>query len=237
MRAPSGFGGDFAGGGMEAGCGKALVDVQLARAAVVVEAVRHVGGLLSFKQDDAGADGVHGAGIDEDHVAFFDWNLLDHGFERVVGDGLSHGFHAAARLEPERHRRARPGVEHVPALRLAAGLSGLLGQRVIGVYLYGKLVVGKQYLHQQRVITCFIAMRSEQCIGIGRGKLAERASLLIAGLDEALRTGEPGFTDRLGRAVVVPGGEVARAPRPGAEKGRDAKGCELRRLHIVHRIA
>ncbi len=222
---------------MEAGCGQTAVDMQLTRATVVVQPVGDVGGLLRFQQNDTGTDGVNGASVDEDHVAFLDRNLLDHGFQRVIGDGLPHGLHATARLEPERHGRAWLGIEDIPAFRFATRLSDLLGERVVRVYLHRKLVVREQYLYQQRVITCFVAMGAEQRIGIGRGKLTERAALLVAGLDETLRAGEPRFTDRLGRAIVVPGREIARSPGAGAEERRDAEGRELRRLHIVHRIA
>ena len=56
--------------GAKAADGQRLIQVQLARASVVIETVDHVGVLLDLAQDQACADRVHGAGRDEEGVAW-----------------------------------------------------------------------------------------------------------------------------------------------------------------------
>src|ERR1700757_4494085 len=144
----------------------------------------------------------------------------------MVGDGLPHGFKGSARLESERYRGTGVRVECLPALRLASRLAGLLSHCVIRVDLHRELLVREEDLDQQRIIAHFVAVRAKERLRICRGQLAQRAPLLITGLDEALRAGEPRFPDGFGGPEVEPGRQVHRAPGTGAEKRRDAKGSE-----------
>ena len=133
-----------------------------------------------------------------------------------------------AETDPERDRRTWPGFEHVPAFCLAARLANLLGELVVWMYLHGELFVGKEDFDQQRIVAYLVAMGAKQCIRIRLCEFAERAALLLPGLDETLRPGEPGLADRLGGTKVVPGRQVPCAPGAWAEERRDAKRGERR---------
>ncbi len=144
--------GDLAGVGLGLGGAKAFVEVEFAGAAVVVEAVGGVGGLLYLKQRQTRPDGVDGAGIDEDHVADGDGQPLEQIFEGVVGGGGAQDSGVTPGLEAEGHAGAGLGFEDVPALGLAAGLTYLLRASVVGVYLHGELLRRKEDFEQQREV-------------------------------------------------------------------------------------
>src|SRR5437867_9144568 len=68
------------------GNGYAIVDVQFTRSVIIEQAERGVAALLNFGQHDAGAEGVNGAGGDEDDIASRNWTPLNQVDDRAVGD-------------------------------------------------------------------------------------------------------------------------------------------------------
>ena len=96
---------------------------------------------------------------------------------------------ADAGLEAESNGGAGLGFEDIPALGLAASLSGGLGLRVVGMDLHRELVVGKENLDQQRKLAADLCRR---CLP---------ASFRLNGPVStiALRPGQPRLADQLCR--------------------------------------
>jgi hypothetical protein len=237
-----GCGRDFSGGGLGAQGFEAEVNVQLAVAAVVVEAVGEVGLLLTFEEDDAGADGVDGAGVDEDEVAGFDGELIEQRLQSVVVDGGADIFGGDAGAESESDGGAGLGGEDIPTLGLAAGVAGGLGESVVGMDLHGELVVGKDEFDEERKfgeggdgggggVEVGLAEDFGAAGGhdSGQGEAGE-----VAGEDAAVISGEPGFADEFGSrddggvAGGEPGGEIVGSPGAWAEVGRENERSDRR---------
>ena len=62
--------------------------------------------LLNFAEHNSGADGVHGAGGNENGVARNQRDAIEAIFGRAVGDGALETFASDARLQPDEHFRA-----------------------------------------------------------------------------------------------------------------------------------
>ena len=127
-----------------------LVDVEFAGAAVIVHAVGEVAVLLGFKQYGAGPDGMDGAGIHEDHVAFVNRQDVEALFESAIVNAIPDLIHGDAGLETCGDLRPGFGRQRVPALGLSAGLAIFLCQTVVGVNLDAELFAGKDDLDEQR---------------------------------------------------------------------------------------
>ena len=99
----------------------AVVEMQLARAAVVVEPVGHVGILLEFEQRNAPADRVDRAGRDHEEVAGAHRPPVHQLLDRAIERGGAKLVRRNGALQAEAERRAGLRVEDVPALALALG--------------------------------------------------------------------------------------------------------------------
>src|SRR5207248_1138184 len=106
---------------------KSLLNVQLARAAIIVEPISCVGILLCLDDHGPWSDGVHCSRIDIDKVAsvkidpvqeFFSARFLDRPFEL---------FASGAGRESQSDLRAGIGFQDVPAFGFSACLPDLFG--------------------------------------------------------------------------------------------------------------
>ncbi len=136
-----------------------LLDVQRARlalgvaAVVIINAVGEIGLLLNFAEHQARADGVHGAGGDEDGVARADRNSFETLHDPALRDGVDKILARDPGLESGEDFRAGPRADDVPHFRLAASAGDLLvlGRvGVIGMDLHGKFVLRENKFHEQR---------------------------------------------------------------------------------------
>ncbi len=128
----------------------ALLEMQLARAAVVVEAVGDVGVLLDLDDRAAAADRMHRVGRDVEEVAGPDRVPHEHVLDRAVERRAAHRFGVDRLPEADSQRRPGFGVDHQPAFLLAlAAETHRLGLRVGRVHLDRQLVAGEQVLDQQ----------------------------------------------------------------------------------------
>src|SRR6185312_13966017 len=122
--------------------------------------------------------------------------------------------------------RAGVGVERVPALGFAARLAILARHGVVRMHLHGELVLGKKQLDEQWKLAVS-KMAAKQLVAVLGGDVLKRLPGERAGGGGAHFSGEPDFADGLAFGlVVVPGGEVVKAPDAGAEPGFESEGEE-----------
>ena len=104
-------------------------DVQVARLAlrvaaiVIVDAIGDVRVLLDFAEDEAAADGVRGAGGNEDGIARAHRNVFEQILGGAVHDGALEFFSGDAGLQADEDFRAFARAKGVPHFRLAAALA------------------------------------------------------------------------------------------------------------------
>ena len=96
-----------------------LVEMQLARPAVVVKAVGDVGILLDLDQAQPGADRVNGACRNVEEIAWPDRVPFQQPFDAAVKSGLAHGRCVERFAKADTQGRAGFGIEDQPALFLA----------------------------------------------------------------------------------------------------------------------
>ena len=133
-----------AGKRLEVGDVAGLRDMQLARltvgthAAEIPHAVGGVGVLLHLGQEDATADCVQGARLDEVHIALLDGNAVELVLDRAVGNGRRKLLRRHFLLHAQIEEGARLGSQDDPHLGLAVGHA--VGARigVIGMHLDGE---------------------------------------------------------------------------------------------------
>ena len=142
-------GGGPVGSGAEVSDGEGLFEVEFAGAAVVVEAVGGIGKLLDLAKDDPGAEGVDGAGGDEDGVAGLDGDPVEEvfngareggGTDEVAGDGLA---------ETEGDDGAGFGTQDVPHFGFAFIEAAGAGLEVVGMDLDGEAIAGEEELGEE----------------------------------------------------------------------------------------
>ena len=83
-----------------------------------------------------------------------------------------------SRLQAQGDLRSRLGVRDVPALGLAAGLTGAVRRFVIGVNLHRKLFMGEEKLGQQREASGVVSGFPYQFPAILSTQLSQRFSLV-----------------------------------------------------------
>ena len=129
-----------------------LVEMELARAAVIVEPVGEVDILLDLDQRDAAADGVDRAGGRIEEVALRRRPPIEQAFDAAVERGLAERRpgNFAGQAEPD--HGVRLGVDHVPGFVLAAGIASGAGGRVVRVDLDRQPLGGEQIFDEQRGI-------------------------------------------------------------------------------------
>src|SRR5689334_25399014 len=122
---------------------QSAVEVQLARTAIIVEAIGSVGILLCFQEDGAWPDCVHCARIDVDHVAYLYGNPVQKLLHVL---GMDRGFNLSpiySWLESESNGRFWSGGEHVPTFSFSARLADLFRAFVIGMNLHREALFRK----------------------------------------------------------------------------------------------
>ena len=136
-------------------CGRnlhGLVQMQFARAAVVVEPIGDVGVLLDFTQREPAADGVNCAGGDEKSVARLHFHpvqqLLDFAAQRCRSQTLAADWFPKSDGE----LRARIGAQDVPHFGFPARILVRGGEIVVGMHLHRQALGSEDKLHQQREI-------------------------------------------------------------------------------------
>src|SRR6476469_10374565 len=127
----------------------AIVEVQLARAAVVVEAVGEVDVLLEFQQRYAAADCVDGAGRHEEQVAAANWFPIHQVLDRSIERRRPELVLPDVAPQAQRDGGAWFGVENVPAFALAAGEAAGPRIRIVGVDLNRQTFAGEQIFEEQ----------------------------------------------------------------------------------------
>src|SRR5690242_15978820 len=110
--------------------------MEFTRPAVIIKAVGSIGILLCFDDDCSTADGVDRSGVHIDHVAFIHVDPVEQMFQpgfayRPLDFGL-----AGSRLQSQPDLRSWLGAQHIPALRLAAGLANSCRALIIRMYLH-----------------------------------------------------------------------------------------------------
>lgn len=105
-----------------------LLGLDRALAAVIVEAVGAVAGLLDLREEDAAADRVHGARGDEDDAAGHDGDRLQKIQQRRPrSDGTVEFCRLASGGEADPDAGAGVGGEHDPGLLLAGSIGVVAG--------------------------------------------------------------------------------------------------------------
>ena len=163
---------NFSGARRESHGLEGFLEMQLARAAVVVHAVGEVAGLLGFQNDDAGAHGVDRSGIDKNHVACVDGDHFQQVFESGGVDSGANLFGRDAGLDAERDARPGVGMERVPAFGFAARLAVFPRHGVVGMHLHGELVFGEKQLDEQRKLAVS-KMACQKLMAMLRGDVLE----------------------------------------------------------------
>ena len=166
-----------------------------AQAAVVVDAVGDVGGLLNLRDEAAAADGVDAACGQEEDVSGVYLIAGQHIGDGAVGHlgGILLGRYLLR--EAGEQVGAGLGIHHVPHLRLALGaVVPFGGQLVIRVYLDAQVGEGVDELNQQRELVSgvFIDVFSHQIGLVLFYQLGDGLSLQGAVGHYALVTGHAG---------------------------------------------
>ena len=150
-----------------AGHSQCLLDVQvsllavLADAAVIVHAIGYIGVLLDLGDQDSLADRVKGAGLDEQDVALFHGDSVEHLKQCVLLDPLSEFFPCDLLFEAVIQERAFLGVENVPHLCFAILAFVLKRESVARVDLDRQVVLRVDELGQNREFPESAAMGSK----------------------------------------------------------------------------
>ena len=122
---------------------QAIFQMQFAGAAVIVQAIGHVGVLLRLQHHDAGKNRVNGAGVDKNHFVFLHRNRLQQVFERVIVNGGFHVGQAGSGAQAQRDGCARIGFQNVPAFCFPVRLAMLPRHFISGMNLHAQLLAGK----------------------------------------------------------------------------------------------
>ena len=150
-----------------AGHRQSLLDVQvallavLADATVIVHAIGYIGVLLDLGDQDPLADRVKGAGLDEQDVALFHGDSVEHLKQCVLLDPLSEFFPCDLLFEAVIQERAFLGVENVPHLCFAILAFVLKRESVARVDLDRQVVLRVNELGQNREFPESAAMGSK----------------------------------------------------------------------------
>ena len=118
------------------------------QAAVVEDPVGDIGVLLDLRDHQPRADGVEGAGGDEEHVSRLHGHLPQHLRQGAVGDAAGELLQADLPVKAIVERSAGLGIQHHPHLRLAVLTLMLQGVGVGGVDLDGEVLFGVNELDE-----------------------------------------------------------------------------------------
>ena len=171
-----------------------------AHAAVVVDPVGHVGILLDLGDHDALADGMQGAGGDEEHIALVHRGRVQHLGEGVVLDAALELLFADLMVKPIVQEGAGLAVQHVPHLGLAVLALVLQGILVAGMHLDGQVVLRVDELGQDGEILEPLAVGAQHALAVllhvlGQGETCVRpvhdggGAVLVAGEHPGLGQG------------------------------------------------
>src|SRR5687768_5954655 len=109
--------------------------MQLARPAVIVQAVGDVRVLLKLDQRQPWSDRVDRAWRNEEELPRYDWPPVEQFLDRTVEGGSAHLFFTNFAREAEPERRAGLRIDNIPAFGLPARQSPLARLRIIGMNL------------------------------------------------------------------------------------------------------
>src|ERR1035437_3756166 len=140
----------FAGGSALLDRGEATLQMQRARAAVVVETICCIGLLLRLHNDGPRSQRMYRAAGNVNHLALVDVDPVKQLFRALVMDALLELSARNAGLQSESDLRSGLGMGYVPAFGFAPGLAEALRGFVVGVYLDREFVRGKEKLQKQR---------------------------------------------------------------------------------------
>ena len=217
---------------------QSLLDVQLAslslriHAIPIVEAIRHVAGLLNLHQRNAAAQRMHHARRNVIHVAGFHVHHVQACTNRFAAlfAGVRQHIPAHALADAIDNLRVRLRIQNHPRFRLAElALFIRAGIGVIRMHLNGKPVSGGNELEQQRE---FLSdLRAAHRLAVCIEQLAERMPLAVA----ALKTGQHGHFKAFSRSRIrnrlMQGAQSLAAPRRRASITEGRK--HFNRFHFV----
>ena len=186
--------------------------MQLARAPVIIEAIRGIGILLRLQQHYPRANGVHCAGVHVNHLAGSHSYPIEQLFGALSRDCVSQLLPRHAALESDGDLRVRLGGQHVPAFRLPAGQPGAARGFIIGMHLHRQLFLGKNKFDEQR-----------EALGLRRRLSGQLAFELLGELRDALSrqrpvdhlaviTGQPHLAYGLAESAIIKRSERTCAP-------------------------
>jgi hypothetical protein len=127
-----------------------LLGVKLTLPAVVEQAECRVAALLDLRDHESGADRVDRPGGHDYDVARRHGPPAHTIGYRAVFDGRPQLLRRETPIEPEGDLGPGGGAEDVPGFGLAARQAHLVCQRIVGMNLDGKWLVGEQQLEQER---------------------------------------------------------------------------------------
>ena len=200
-----------------------------ADAAIVVDAVGHVGVLLHLGDDDALADGVQRARRDEEAVALVYGRGVQNFRQGVVFDALLKFLFGDLMVKAVVEERPRLAVQHIPHLGFAVLVLIFQGVLVGGVYLNGQVALRVDELRQDRELLELIAVGAKAAGVRGDIIRQRRAVGQIAG---AVRVA--GQYPRLGQRVELAVDAEIGAQAAAAPQVILAAGCQFYNCHILH---
>ena len=125
-----------------------LVQMQLARPAIVVQPVGDGVVLLDLAYHQAGAQRVNRSGGDEVDLARFGWEPAQQVFNFPRKRGLARALRCDGLAEAGRQSGPGRGAQHVPHLGLAAASLVRLSVGVAGMHLHREPLGGEDEFHQ-----------------------------------------------------------------------------------------
>ena len=192
---------------------KRLVHVQLAKspvlvaAAVIIQPVGDVGGLLHLADEASRADGVHRPRFQKIRIPFFDGNAVEHLRERIVRDAAAHFLFRHVPFKADIQAGVRRGVEHVPHLVLAVLPFHRQGILICGMHLDGEVFFGVDELDHEREALVSLRLPAEPLPADGVDVVGEGEPGVLAVRDRrfAVRMGGefPAFADRPLASLVL----------------------------------
>ncbi len=138
----------FASSGALLDRGEAALEMQRARASIIVETIRRVGLLLRLHDDGARPQCMHRAASNVNHFALVDIDPVEQFLSALFMDALLEIRARDAGFQSKRDLRPGLGVRHVPAFSFAPRPAKALSRRVVRMNLYRKFLLGKQKLEQ-----------------------------------------------------------------------------------------
>src|SRR6185369_684268 len=169
--------------------GDAFIQMQLARAAIIVKAIGEIDILLDLDQRQAGANRMNRAGRRIEDIAGFhrlpEQLVLNRSVERRLAKLLTRHHLAHAKAD----NRVRFGGEDHPSLILSAPIAGRMRGSIVGMNLHRELLAGEEIFDQQFRIVAARILEPDLADGISIFRHIAKAG------PQFLAT--PGFLDAL----------------------------------------